>query len=472
MDRIKVLNENEYMFKVGVEPGETLQSIFELVLEYGEESGAGFNVQYVSENEPAENYPMLNDTGINQDYIIIDFHERMYVYPSYIIWENSDNLYVLDVDEVFGNPDMDEFDEDYWYDIISSGFEEFEYGFGDGVYSEAIQDSDACAEMISNIFSDTYGEPFGLVDYGEPSGEIDESVELDLIEDKFETNDPSKSKLVGDLFDDPDEDEETKEFKRQLKKYGYSPQQNQEQGGMGGGMFGESLYIGKGKVLRPLNEYEYVKKTPQPMDIVEFQGEQCQIQAVHPDGTMTLLYRGMTVDGVTKGQVKLLTWADLYTPLQFGKFDKFGNPDFNTNPWDEKSEKFHDLNPRKSEGKGDQLVKAALMANGKAYNEGYVHFKDYATGSKFVRVLNEDSSKYYRMPIEDVEIKNPVSIEEWPYAVIVIDQIGEDPVRKIKVNPVSYCGAESDDSDVEVIMAPSSNEEPTRLKKKFIRILA
>ena len=55
--------------------------------------------------------------------------------------------------------------------------------------------------------------------------------------------------------------------------------------------------------------------------------------------------------------------------------------------------------------------------------------------------------------------------ENWPYAVIANED--DEPIRKIKVNPVSYINADDDDM-VEVTVA----DKLTTLPKHSIRILS
>lgn len=454
MKRLDILNDVDYMFETELSSNEVLQSIFNLINEFIDEYGIQdeCDAMWIDCNESTF------WTNAPSDYILISWTDELSPeenFPKYLIFEDGNNICILNLEETFGTgiKGLEQWNELQYNEDALSPLEPY-------IQKISVRNPDECANAVAKLFGNEYGENIQLQDIeDEYSEEVDESVKLDTVESKFETNDLSKSKLVGELMDDPDEDEDEKQFKRRLKKLGYTgQQQGNEQGGGPGGMFGESQ-IFKGKALR-IFEYEYAKKEPQPMDIVEFQGDEAQVQAINPDGTMTLLLHGMTVDGVTKRQVKVLSYADLSTPLQFGKFDRFGNPDFTTNPWDDKVSKFHDLNK----------VKVGLKVKDKLYNESYAVFNDIVLKNKYVRILNEDMESVELMPLEDVEIVHS-DIDEWPYAVIVIDQTDEEPQRKIKVNPVSYCNAKTDDEDVEILMNPSSNSKPTALKKKFIRIL-
>lgn len=452
MKRLDILNDVDYIFETESSSNQVLHEVFNLINEFIDEYDIQDECKAIWTNKPeninSEDTFTPEDTfswdNAISDYITLYWDK---VLPKYLIFEDGINICILNLEKTCGSGYAG---LSCWQEIECHDEYPLE-PLENYVHKINVNNYNEVGNAIAEIFNGEYDEEIQLVD-------IDESVKLDKVESKFETNDLSKSKLVGELMDDPDEDEEDKQFKRRLKKLGYTGnQQNDNQGGPGG-MFGENQ-IFKGKALR-IFEYAYAKKEPQPMDIVEFQGDEAQVQAINPDGTLTLLLHGMTVDGVTKRQVKVLSYADLSTPLQFGKFDKFGNPDFNTNPWDSKTTKFQDLNK----------VKVGLKAMDKIYNESYAIFNDILAKNRYVRVLNEDMESIELMPLEDVEVLHS-DIDEWPYAVIVIDQLDEEPQRKIKVNPVSYCNAKTDDEDVEILMNPSSNSKPTAIKKKFIRIL-
>lgn len=470
-DRSKLLTESVYMFKTENEPGEMILSLYELAADCLQEHDDVFEdpkdtVFFIPVEEIDRNEILFQwADDINKGYIKFYFESIPSIQhgntPAFILFEYDGCVYGFHPTEMmefcpeFESLQIDDFIDECEQILVSCN----------------IQDWEGCSKIVSglfnsviNLYKDDLNEnsEFTLECVNEDDcDEIEESVSIEKIEDKFETNDITRSKLVGDLFDDPEESEEKRQYKRKLKKYGGVPQQQQQ----GGGMFGESLYIGRGYHL-VLNEYEYAKKEPMPMDIVEFQGEQCQILAANADGTYTLMYKGCTVDGISKRQIKQISWSDLSTPLQFGKFDQFGNPSFTENPWDDKITKFGDLNGK------PQLIRVDLKANGKTYNESFAYFTDLANEFKQVRVLNEDMQTFSMIPLEDVEPAQPVNYDEWPYAVIVVNEFSEEPQRKIRVNPVSYCQAETDDTDVEVLLSPSTNDEPSKLKKKFIRILA
>ena len=96
-----------------------------------------------------------------------------------------------------------------------------------------------------------------------------------------------------------------------------------------------------------------------------------------------------------------------------------------------------------------------------------ISLEDISESKKVVRMINEDNM-LTEVPIEQVEIDEP----EWTWAVIVMsqdDQTGDDePLRKIKVDPVSFVEADPKNGLVDVLL----NGEKTKMMKKHIRILS
>ncbi len=96
--------------------------------------------------------------------------------------------------------------------------------------------------------------------------------------------------------------------------------------------------------------------------------------------------------------------------------------------------------------------------------------KDFADSKRMIRALNEDE-ELIEVPVEDIAVDS----SEWPWAVIVSDNndpVDEnEPLRKIRVNPVSYVEAneESDGADglVEIVL----NGVETKMMKKFIKLI-
>lgn len=114
------------------------------------------------------------------------------------------------------------------------------------------------------------------------------------------------------------------------------------------------------------------------------------------------------------------------------------------------------------------LVKDGQVVSMKPYK---ISLKDVSESVKEVRALNEDT--LVKVPIEDVAVDN----EEWPWAVVVMNvddnpNVEEEPLRKIRVNPVSYVEANVDDDGAGGLVDIILNGMETKMHKKYIRILS
>ena len=96
-----------------------------------------------------------------------------------------------------------------------------------------------------------------------------------------------------------------------------------------------------------------------------------------------------------------------------------------------------------------------------------ISLEDISESRKVVRMVNEDNL-LTEVPIEQVQVDEP----NWTWAVIVMsqdDMTGDDePLRKIKVDPVSFVEADPENGLVDVLL----NGEKTKMMKKHIRILS
>ena len=99
--------------------------------------------------------------------------------------------------------------------------------------------------------------------------------------------------------------------------------------------------------------------------------------------------------------------------------------------------------------------------------------KDVSESKRVLRAMNEEMELLTDVPVEEIAVPE----ENWPWAVIVDgnadDTAAEDePLRKIRVNPVSYIEAdEESDGDsglVEIILGDTK----TKMMKRNIRILS
>ena len=151
------------------------------------------------------------------------------------------------------------------------------------------------------------------------------------------------------------------------------------------------------------------------------------------------------------------------TTLQDRQFNldmRYRMPDPNMNN-DDSDIKFEDMN-------GRNILCNIVMKDGPygtqqlGYDYCYASMKDILDGKDTVRVVNE-SGDVTEWPIENIDIEP----ENWPYAVVVNDEDGEEPLRKIKIDPVGYIEA-TDDEFVDCIVAGKL----TKMYKKNIKIIS
>ena len=96
-----------------------------------------------------------------------------------------------------------------------------------------------------------------------------------------------------------------------------------------------------------------------------------------------------------------------------------------------------------------------------------ISLEDISESRRVVRMINEDNL-LTEVPIENVKVDEP----DWTWAVIVMDDkdmTGDDePLRKIKVDPVSFVEADAETGLVDVLL----NGQKTKMMKRHIRILS
>ena len=89
------------------------------------------------------------------------------------------------------------------------------------------------------------------------------------------------------------------------------------------------------------------------------------------------------------------------------------------------------------------------------------HLIDFVESSPTIRVISEDGS-IANWPNDHVDVDQ----ENWPYAVIANAE--DEPIRKIKVNPVQYCQSLDDEDMIDVLVA----DKLTQMPKKIIKIIS
>lgn len=150
----------------------------------------------------------------------------------------------------------------------------------------------------------------------------------------------------------------------------------------------------------------------------------------------------------------------LLTDLIDDSLDKFDLDDDNLNktPENEKPQKMCDLN-------GDK-VNCNIIVNNNV-------LKETLDGDRFKAKLSDileglDDITVYLGDDEQTFNKKDISIEQqdWPYAVIAAED--DEPLRKIKVDPMSYINTEDENDLVDCLVG----DKFTQLPKRVIRIIS
>lgn len=210
--------------------------------------------------------------------------------------------------------------------------------------------------------------------------------------------------------------------------------------------------------LKVAESQETVKSEPEPGMTVLYKGRKVTVQNVHPDGTVTILVSGMTVD-VNKNQIELIPAnVGANTPKQFGDLDKKTGV---MKDVEHKGAKHsYNLDP-------DRWLKCDLVVDNHKLNinECQVKVKDLFSGHSNVHVLNENGIEEI-VPMDNIEVYE-IDPSEWPYAVVVADPDGQEiPEERVQINPKSYIECDGDDCEVECLVG----DNVRTILKKYVRV--
>ena len=141
------------------------------------------------------------------------------------------------------------------------------------------------------------------------------------------------------------------------------------------------------------------------------------------------------------------------------KFELDKKTNLNISPKNEKPQKMQDLNNDK--------VNCNIIINNTL-------LKETLDGNRFKAKLSDilegldDITVYTDNDKEEIFNKNNISIEQedWPYAVIASED--DEPLRKIKINPMSYINAEDENDLVDCLIGDKLTEIP----KRIIRVMS
>ena len=168
---------------------------------------------------------------------------------------------------------------------------------------------------------------------------------------------------------------------------------------------------------------------------------------------------GHTIDVLSnKVKPEPSMFDDIELDDSIDKFDLDKNK-LNKKPENEKPEKMANLN--------DNKVNCNLIINNAIIKETFNGERFNAKLSDIYEGL-DDITVYMGNGEEEQFNKDQISIEQedWPYAVIADDN--DEPLRKIRVNPMSYINAEDENDLVDCIVG----DKFTQIPKRIIRVMS
>lgn len=305
--------------------------------------------------------------------------------------------------------------------------------------SYSITDNDMCLFIVSSIFSSLIGDSFD---------DMNENVKIRRNTSIDAENDPNQSKKVQDIKygnkDDNDFKQEVEDKQKQDGTVGALDQKQEE---------AAKPILPNVNLLKESQEIEYEVE-----DKVIFDGD-----IWHVLGVVDNLEMGQILRITREGQTRTIS-ANQVKPdpnqmelLAIEQFDLDEKTRLNKKPENEEPVKMEDLN--------EQTIPChirfnnAILENTVEGEKFQASVKDILEQSDPVKVYIGDDIQ--EVPKEDVII-NP---EDWVYAVVAGSD--DEPVRKIKIDPMSYIDAEEDD-----LVKCMIGDKLTELPKHVIRTLS
>ena len=305
--------------------------------------------------------------------------------------------------------------------------------------------------IVSSIFSSITGNSYDNNIYDE----ITENAKIKR-HTKIQTDDLNNSKAANDAkYGSEEENNFKQELENKQKKDGtigaLDPQQEES---VKPKLPNKNLITETNSILENI-EYEVNDK-------VIYQGEIWDVFSIVTDDDnnqqLKITKNGQVVDiEATKVKPEPNQLNDIIDD-SLDKFDLNDKTKLNNSPKNEKPQKLEDLN---------KTVNCNIVIND-------VVLKENINGEKFKAKLNDilegydDITVYTDDGTEEIYSKDNISIdkEDWPYAVIAADD--DEPLRKIKVNPISYINT-TDENDLVDCMV---GDKLTQLPKRIIRIIS
>lgn len=305
--------------------------------------------------------------------------------------------------------------------------------------SYSITDNDMCLFIVSSIFSSLIGDSFD---------DMNENVKIRRNTSIDAENDPNQSKKVQDIKygnkDDNDFKQEVEDKQKQDGTVGALDQKQEE---------AAKPILTNVNLLKESQEIEYEVE-----DKVIFDGD-----IWHVFGVIDNLEMGQILRITREGQTRTIP-ANQVKPdpnqmelLAIEQFDLDEKTRLNKKPENEKPVKMEDLN--------EQTIPCHIRFNN-AILENTVEGEKFQASVKDILEESDPVKVYIGDDIQEVPKEDVIiSPEDWVYAVVA----GEDdePVRKIKIDPMSYIDAEEDD-----LVKCMIGDKLTELPKHVIRTLS
>lgn len=299
--------------------------------------------------------------------------------------------------------------------------------------------------MISSIFLTLTGESFDIDTEVNENCKIRRSTRLDS------DNDINNSKAANDAkYGTEEENNFKQELEDKQKKDGtvgaLDPQEENAE---------VKPKLPNVNLITESDDIEY-----EVNDKVLFNKEVWHVIAV-TDTTDNLQQLRLTRNGETVDTLSNKVKPDpvqLKTDLMRNQFDFDDKTNLNTTPKNPKVEKMKDLNGKTVEC--NIVVDSTVLTHTANGNTFKANLKDVMEGAENVRVTVDDNEETWH--------KDNISIdrENWPYGVIATEE--DEPLRKIKVDPLSYVEAKEDNDLVTCTVADKITQYP----KRVIRIIA
>lgn len=305
--------------------------------------------------------------------------------------------------------------------------------------SYSITDNDMCLFIVSSIFSSLIGDSFD---------DMNENVKIRRNTSIDAENDPNQSKKVQDIKygnkDDNDFKQEVEDKQKQDGTVGALDQKQEE---------AAKPILPNVNLLKESQEIEYEVE-----DKVIFDGD-----IWHVFGVVDNLEMGQILRITREGQTRTIP-ANQVKPdpnqmelLAIEQFDLDEKTRLNKKPENENPVKMEDLN--------EQTIPCHIRFNN-AILENTVEGEKFQASVKDILEESDPVKVYIGDDIQEVPKEDVIiSPEDWVYAVVA----GEDdePVRKIKIDPMSYIDAEEDD-----LVKCMIGDKLTELPKHVIRTLS